>query len=300
DRVSLVGDVMEGLNLTLRHLAPPGPIIIPTPVYPPFLIVARDLGREIRTVPLRRADGGRLTLDLEGIADQAHAGARTLLLSQPHNPVGRCYSASELQALSHVADDCSLHIISDEIHAPLTLPGVAFTPYAAMASAEAPVTTLISATKPFNMPGLRCAQLLSHRAADQATITSLPPALNHAMTTLGQQASVAAYTEGDAWLQALRERMADNHEALRTRLAHSLPQISIEVAEATYLAWLDVRALDLADPAATALEHGVRVDGQQTASGPGGLGHIRVNLATSRERVQLIADRLIAAWQPQT
>ncbi|MGB3185391.1 MAG: aminotransferase class I/II-fold pyridoxal phosphate-dependent enzyme [Ornithinimicrobium sp.] len=296
ERVSLVGDVMEGLALTLRHLTPTGPVIIPTPVYPPFLILARDLGREVRPVPLIRDGQGKLTLDTGAIQAQAQAGARTLLLCHPHNPVGRCYTAAELQQISRIADDFGVHVISDEIHAPLTLPGTKFTPYAALASAEAPVTTLISATKSFTMPGLRCAQLISHRAEDHATIAALPPVLNHAMTTLGQRASIAAFEHGDAWLRAICERFAANHHAFAARLMRGLPQVRIEVAEATYLAWLDVRELNLADPAASALAHGVRVDGQQSGYGPGGVGRIRINLGTSPQRVELIADRLIEAW----
>ncbi|CAN5427928.1 aminotransferase class I/II-fold pyridoxal phosphate-dependent enzyme [soil metagenome] len=298
-RVSLVGDVMDGLALTLRHLTPGGPVIIPTPVYPPFLILTRDLGREVRPVPLIRDGGGQLTFDVGALQEQAQAGARTILLCQPHNPVGRCYTAAELQQISELADDFGLHVISDEIHAPLTLPGTAFMPYAAVARAEAPVTTLISATKSFNIPGLRCAQLISHRSSDHDLIQALPPVLNHAMTTLGQAASIAAYTEGDAWLSAARERFADNHRAFAGRLAADVSPVHIEVPEATYLSWLDVRDLELPDPAALALAHGVRVDDQQARYGPGGDGRIRVNLATSPERVQVIADRLIEAWKPR-
>ncbi len=300
ERVSVVGDVMEGLALTLRYLAPPGPVIIPTPVYPPFLILARDLGREVRPVQLIRNGLGQLTLDARSIQMQAQAGARTLLLCHPHNPVGRCYTRSELQHISQIADDFGMHVISDEIHAPLTMPGVEFTPYAALATVEAPVTTLISATKSFNMPGLRCAQLISHRAEDHATMAALHPVLNHAMTTLGQRATVAAYEHGDAWLGAVQERFAANHHALAARLMPDLPQVRIEVAEATYLAWLDVRALNCRDPAASALARGVRVDGQQGGYGPGGVGRIRVNLATSVQRVQIIADGLLEAWVPDS
>jgi len=301
DLVLLVGDVMAGLELTLRHVVRPGALIVPTPVYPPFLVLGRACGREVLPVPLAEGrssrDGATVpTLDVAAIEAHAAAGASALLLCQPHNPVGRCYTREELAALSAVAERYDLHVVSDEIHAPLTLPGVEHVPYAAVAAADARVSTLVSATKAFNMPGLRCAQVLSHRPEDHAVLASLHPVLNHSMTTLGQRATVAAYREADAWLDAVRSRVAENHERFRRALARTLPQVRVEVAEATYLAWLDVSGLNVPDPAAVALEHGVRVDGSAGAYGPGGEGHIRVNLATSPSRVDEIASRLAEAW----
>ncbi|MGC1209477.1 MAG: aminotransferase class I/II-fold pyridoxal phosphate-dependent enzyme [Ornithinimicrobium sp.] len=303
ESVLLVGDVMDGLTLTLKHVAPAGPVIIPTPVYPPFFIVAESLGREVRPVALIRSGNTPqthpaqrpLTLDLDAIEAQAR-GAKTLMLCHPHNPVGRCYSRAELLALREVCERHNVHVISDEIHAPLTLPDTDFAPYASVASPGAAVTTLISATKAFSMPGLRCAQLISHRASDQAKLAALHPVLNHSMNTLGQHATVAAYTAGEPWLDEVRERFADNHRRFRETLATEVPEVAVEVAEATYLAWLDVRSLALADPVGAALEHGVRVDNQAEGYGPGSRGRIRVNLATSSQRVEQMADRLCAAW----
>ena len=292
-------------SLTLQHVAPAGPVILPTPVYPPFFVVTEALGREIRAVPLIRSSdtSGKLgaahpplTLDLNAIEEQARGGARTLLLCQPHNPVGRCYTRSELQALREVVERWGVHVISDEIHAPLTLPGVEFVPYASVASADAGVTTLISATKAFSMPGLRCAHLISHRARDHATMGDLHPVLNHSTTTLGQQATVAAYTSGEPWLNEVCHTVAEHHPRFRRALAQRVPEIDIEVAEATYLAWLDVHALPVEDPVAAALTHGVRVDSQREGYGPGSRDHIRVNLATSSQRLDQLVQRLSTAW----
>lgn len=304
DSVLLVGDVMDGLSLTLTHVAPPGPVIIPTPVYPPFFVVTESVGREVRPVPLIRsrvdaaASSARppLTLDLEAITEQARRGAKTLLLCHPHNPVGRCYSRTELVSLREVVERHDVHVISDEIHAPLTLPGVDFVPYASVASPGATVTTLISATKAFSMPGLRCAQLISHRASDQDTLAALHPALNHSMSTIGQRATLAAYTAGGPWLDEVRQRFADNHRHFREAMASAVPGVGVEVAEATYLAWVDVRSLAVTDPVGAALAHGVRVDSQGEHYGPGSDGQIRINLATSAQRVAQIVDRLGAAW----
>ncbi len=306
-RTLVVGDVMETMALTLRWVAPSGPVIIPSPVYPPFFVLARSLDRKIRAVPLIRESAKathhgtspadlRLTFDLQGIKHEARAGARTLLLCQPHNPVGRCYTRAELVALRDVVEPLGVHVVSDEIHAPLTLPGVEFVPYAAVASPDAPVTTLMSATKAFSMPGLRCAQLISHRASDHETLNALHPVLNHSMTTLGQHTTVAAYTNGDAWLEDVRVRIAANHEQFRLSMSELAPQVRIERPEATYLSWLDVSDVSGADPVTAALQHGVRVDSQGSGYGSGSADRIRVNLATSPDRVAEIVQRLGAAW----
>jgi cystathionine beta-lyase len=293
-RVVLTGDVMEGIRLTLSHLAEPGPVIVPTPVYPPFLLTVRELERDLLEVPID-PDAARAGLDLAGIAKAIAAGGRTLLLCHPHNPVGRAWDRVELTALRDVVEPHGVRVISDEIHAPLVHPGVEFVPYAAVATADAPVTTLVSATKAFSMPGLRCAQLISHRAADHLTIAGLHPALNHGMTSVGQWASAAAYRHGDDWLALVREQIAANHALFRALVAERLPSVRIRAAEATYLAWLDVRALGVADPVGRALHTGrVRIDGQDY--GAGSTGHVRVNLATSTERVREIVDRLARAW----
>ncbi len=295
-RVLVTGDVMEGMRLTLQHLTDGGPVIVPTPVYPPFLVTVRDLGRAAVEVPID-PDADTAELDIAGIERAARGGARTLLLCHPHNPVGRCWTRSELESVREAVEPHGVHVVSDEIHAPLTLPGVEFTPYAAVASPGAPVTTLVSATKAFSMPGLRCAQVISHRAEDHQRLAHLHPVLNHGMTTLGQIAAETAYREGGAWLDAVRERIAGNHELFRSLMSQTLPAVRVRPAEATYLAWLDVRALELPDPVAAALRAGVRLDGQDY--GAGGLGHVRVNLGTTPQRVHEIVRRLsgsAAGW----
>lgn len=295
-RVTVVGDVMDGMRLALHHLTDGGAVVVPTPVYPPFLHLVRDARRELVQVAID-PDADAPQLPLEGIARAVAAGARTLLLCHPHNPVGHAWTAPELAALRDVVEPAGVHVVSDEIHAALTLPGTGFVPYATVASPDAPVTTLVSATKAFGMPGLRAAQIVSHRQSDRDVLRALPPALVHGMTGMGQVASAAAYAHGDAWLEAVRARIAANHERFRAGMAAGLPSVRIRPADAGYLAWLDLRALGVPDAAAAvaaALACGVRVDGQDY--GEGGAGHVRVNLATSPARVDLMLERLTRAW----
>lgn len=293
-RVTVLGSVMDGMALALRQLAEPGPVVVPTPVYPPFLATVADTGHELRAVPLLEREG-RYRLDLAGIARELREGARTVLLCHPHNPVGRAWSAGELAELRDLVEPAGARVVTDEIHAPLTHPGTAFVPYARVASADAPVTTLTSATKAFNMPGLPCALLVSHRREDHVRLQQLPPVLTHGATGLGIVAAAAAYRDGDPWLAAVRERVAGNLALLGERLAERLPAVRMAPPEATYLAWLDVRELGLDAPARTALQRGrVRLDQQDF--GPGSAGHVRVNVGTSPERVEQIAERLVRAW----
>ncbi|WP_153396640.1 MalY/PatB family protein [Ornithinicoccus halotolerans] len=293
-RVTVLGSVMAGMALALRQLAEAGPVVVPTPVYPPFLATVTDTGHALRAVPLLER-AGRYRLDLAAIARELADGARTVLLCHPHNPVGRAWSAEELAELRDVVEPAGARVITDEIHAPLTHPGTAFVPYAQVASSDAPVTTLTAATKAFNMPGLPCALLVSQLREDHARLQRLPPVLTHGATGLGMAAATAAYRDGDRWLAAVRERVAGNLALLQERLADRLPAVRMAPAEATYLAWLDVRELGLAAPARTALERG-RVRLEQQDFGPGSAGHVRVNVGTSPVRVEQIAERLVRAW----
>lgn len=298
ERVALVGDVMHGMALVLDHLAEPGPVVVPTPVYPPFLALVRARRRELLPVPLASQDG-RAVLDLDALAMAIRRGARTLLLCHPHNPVGRCWTATELEAVRDVVEPAGVRVVSDEIHAGLTHPGVRFTPYATVASPDAAVSTVTSATKAFSMPGARTALVISSQAADHEVLAALPPHTNVGLTTLGQVAAAAAFHEGEEWLDAAAERIAANHRSFRRLMTQALPTIALAPAEATYLAWLDVSALlgaqtDRQGLAREALAAGVRIDAQDY--GPGGERHLRVNLATSPARVERIVARLGRAW----
>ncbi|MBW8171887.1 aminotransferase class I/II-fold pyridoxal phosphate-dependent enzyme [Ornithinimicrobium sp. Arc0846-15] len=289
-RVMITGDVMEGMRLALSHVAPAGAVIVPTPVYPPFLVMTRDMGREVIEVQML---DDTPTLDLAAIEAAAANSAKALLLCQPHNPLGRVWTRAELVQIRDLARAYGVHVISDEIHAPLTWPGVDLTSYASVMEDSDRATVLMSATKSFNMPGLRCAQVVSSRATNHETLSSLHPVLNHSMSTLGMRASIAAFTESDAWLDAVRTRSADNHAMFTALLAEHLPEVSCQPAQATYLAWIDVSRVATDDPMAGALAAGVRLDGQNY--GVGTDGHLRVNLATSPDRVREIVRRLSSA-----
>ncbi|GAB6984571.1 MalY/PatB family protein [Nocardioides pyridinolyticus] len=289
DAVVPAGSVMAGMRIALEALCPPGPVVVPLPCYPPFRDVVAVTGRELVPVALD-PDAAEATLDLDAVERAFAAGARTLLLCNPHNPLGRAWTRDELAALAEVARRHGVRVVADEIHGPLTLPGATFTPYLTVDERAVLVT---SASKSFNMPGTHNAHLVLLDEADRATARALPIPTQNAWSSLGIVAGTTAWREGDAWLAALVDRLDGNRTLLTERLAERLPQARMRPLEATYLAWLDLRAYRV-DPAAAALRHGLRLSPGSDYQ-PGLDGHARLNLATSPERVDRMVHRLATA-----
>jgi len=290
DASVVVGDVIGGLRLTLEVLCPPGPVVVPLPCYPPFRDVVALAGREMVAVETDPddADGA---LDLEAVAAAFRAGARTLLLCSPHNPLGRVASRAELEALAALAREHGARVVTDEIHGPLTLPGATFTPYLSIDPSAVLVT---SPSKTFNTAGLHCAQVVSLDPDDLARLRAVPLPQNHAYSPLGMIAARTAWRDCDEWHAALLARLDAQRSLLAELLTASLPHARQRPLAATYLAWLDLRAYGHDDPAAAALAHGVRL-----APGgdyhPGLPGHVRLNVATSPERLEQAVERLAKA-----
>lgn len=291
------GDVMAGVLLALTTVCEPGPVVVPTPAYPPFLDVVPLAGRVLVPVPLD-PDAERATLDLDAIDAALAAGARTVLLCNPHNPWGRSFSPAELTGLRDVVLRHGARVVSDEIHAPLVLGGRHHTPYASIDGTADHVTTVLSASKAFNIPGLKCAQIVAGNPADARRLAGVPIVANHGLSPIGIEANIAAYDEGGAWLDTALAHLSGNAALFGSLVAELLPQARMRPLEATYLAWVDLRAYDDVDPAAAALKRGRVMVRDGRDFGPGGAGHVRVNLATSRSRVADVAARLGAAFDP--
>lgn len=295
--VVLTQDVMYGVQLALSVLCEDASVVVPTPTYPPFLDVVPLAGRELVAVPLD-PDQKVAALDLERVDAALAAGARTVLLCNPHNPWGRVFRRAELLALLDVVQRHGARVVSDEIHAGLVLPGSVHVPFATLPGAAELTTTLVSASKAWNLPALKCAQVVTGSAADTATLRRLPTVANHGTSALGIVAALAAYTGGQPWLDAWVERVGQAQAAFARGVAERLPLARLRPVEATYLAWLDVRAYGRDDPAGVALRKGRVMVNDGCTFGPGGAGHVRVNLGTSLERVERVVDRLVAAFEP--
>lgn len=294
DHVLPTVDVTSGVRLVLDVLCHPGPMVMPVPAYAPQLEIAQITGRE-RVDLVVDPDAERAELDLDRLDALLAEGARTLLLTQPHNPWGRVFTRAELEGVRDVVVRHGARVISDEIHAPLVLPGGEHVSYLALDGTADHAVALVAASKAFNTAGLRCAQIVVPDAGARERLLTVPMARNDSWAALGVVAAVAAYTHCDPWLAALVERLDHQRRLLAELLATHLPLARMRPLEATYLAWIDLRGYGHADPAAVALSQG-RV---KVAAGhdyhPGLEGHIRLNIATSPARLAEVVHRLAAA-----
>ena len=280
-----MADVLRCLQAAISVFSRPGsPVILPTPAYMPFVLLPGLVGRELIQVPMVTGADGRLTLDLDGIDAAYRAGGHLLVLVNPCNPVGRVYSAEELAAVAAVVERHGGRVFADEIHAPLVYPGARHVPYASVSAVAARHSvTAVSASKAWNLPGLKCAQLIVTGDADVATWERNWPLYEHDASMLGVRATIAAYNDGRDWLCDVAGYLDGSRHLLTRLLAEHLPSVSYRVPEGTYLAWLDCRGLDLRpDPAAFFLERAGVLATNGAECGDGGQGFLRLNFATPR------------------
>ncbi len=297
DRVHTLPDVVKGAELAIRHFSPEGSaVILPTPAYMPFFEIPVITRRPCIEVPTMIEDGVP-RLDLEAIDAAFARGAVTIILCQPYNPLGRSFTPSELRDLSAIVDRHGGRVVCDEIHAPLTYPEARHLPYASLSELTASHTvTVTSASKAWNLPGLKCAQAIMSNEVDERRWRSIPPLETHGASTVGIASNVAAYGDGSPWLAAALAYLDGNRRYLKELLADQLPDIRYTVPEATYLAWLDCRTLDLdTEPADYFLEKARVATSPGPAFGANGAGHLRFNFATSRAILAQAVDAMAAA-----
>jgi cystathionine beta-lyase len=283
--------VIAGFNLAIRALTTPGDgLLVQTPVYPPILRAAGNHGLTRDGHTLTRGSDGRYTIDLEAFASAIRPRTRAFLLCNPHNPVGRLFARDELEAMASACLRRDLWIIADEIHSDLLYDGRQHVPMATLApEIEQRTITLIAPSKTFNVPGLKCAvAVVPNRALRErltAAVSDLVPKIN----VLGHTAAVAAYREGEEWLDALLRYLQANRDVLVREVTAHLPGVRVAAPEATYLAWLDCRETGLADPYTFFLGQARVALNDGKAFGPGGDGFVRLNFGCPRA---LLADAL--------
>ncbi|MCW2536174.1 MAG: transferase [Modestobacter sp.] len=293
--VAPVPDVGVGMVEVLRLLGAAGrPVVFSPPVYPPFWNWVTEVGAHAVEVPL--TDDGSWRLDLPALERAFAQRPAAYLLCNPHNPVGRVPDAAELAALVELATRYGVPLVSDEIHAPLTLPGETFTPLLTVPGAADVALALVSASKAFNLAGLKCAAVVAGSAPMHAVLTRMPPDVRWRAGHLGVLASVAAFTDGDAWLDGLRGALADRFDTLGQLLAEQLPQVRWCRPQATFLAWLDCRAVGEGDaPFQRFLQRGRVAVEPGTRFGAPGSGFVRLNVGTSHELLTEGVARMAAA-----
>jgi len=301
DNVFPTADVLSAYEVTLRAFVPEGsPVIVPTPAYMPFISLTERLGHPVIQVPMVMVDG-RPTMDLERISAELSGGAGIVVLCNPHNPLGVVYSREELLALASVVDAAGALVFSDEIHAPLTLFDHQHIPYASLNDTTASHTvTSTSASKAWNLPGLKAAQLIVSNNEHLEALKKNEFTVTHGASTLGVIASTAAYRDGGEWLAQAREYLEGSAREFAQLVEHTLPGCGFRQLEGTYIAWLDASALDIGDHPSPAhyfaKTAGVSVtDG--ALCGEAGEGHIRLILATPRPILREIVSRLAEHWR---
>jgi cystathionine beta-lyase len=294
-RVRLVADVMSAVAELLRAVTEPGDaVVVNPPVYAPFFGVTREVGRTVLEAPL----AVDWSLDLDALERAFAAGARAYLLCHPHNPTGRPCSRAELEAVATLADRYGVTVISDEVHAPMTLPGSTHLPYLSLnGEAAEHGVAVTSASKAWNIAGLKCAVIVTAAGRTDRVLTErLPSHLSYHAGHLGVLATIAAFEHGEAWLDALVHHLDRNRRLLAELLAERLPEVSYAPPQAGYLAWLDCRALGLGDdPAEAFLERGRVALTPGPAFGTGGAGFARLNIGTSSALLQEAVGRMAAA-----
>jgi len=246
DRVHPVSDVMAALRVAVEQFSPAGSaVIVPTPAYMPFLTYLPSIGRPVIQVPGAAADG-RWSHDLDAIDAAFAAGARTLVLCNPHNPTGTMLTRAELEAIASIVDRHGGRVFADEIHAPIRYGGRRHIPYASVSDAAAAHSvTGTSASKAWNIPGLKAAQLITSNDADEQRYRRFGFATAHGASTLGVLASTAAYAHGDEWLESVTAYLETNRETLAALVRSELPGARLTAPDATYLGWLDAGGLGI-------------------------------------------------------
>jgi cystathionine beta-lyase len=286
--------VVPGVNMTARAVAEPdGGVLIPTPVYYPFLSVPDNAGQTSIPVPLARV-GPRWVMDfdaLQNAVDDHNPGkARVLLLSNPQNPTGRVYTKSELTMLADFCLKNDLTLCSDEIHCAILLDEQArHTPIASLYPEIAERTvSLFAATKTYNIPGLPCAVAVIpdpglRRAFEQAEAGLLPN-----ISPLAFTASTAAFADQGDYLTELLDYLRGNRDRLAEVVGERMGPV-----EATYLAWIDVSDTSIARHAGAHFEqHGL---GLSNGADFAGQGFVRFNFACPRVMLERGLERLAAA-----
>lgn len=298
--ISVVPDVMVGVVEALRVLVQPGDAVaINTPVYAPFYTSLEEARVRRVDVPLVRRDDGTYDLDLEGLEAAFAGGVRAYLLCNPHNPVGRAFARATLDAVADLAARYDVVVLSDEIHAPLAYASNPHTAFATCAQRYgARALALVSASKAWNLAGLKCALVVAGDAGVARTLATMPKEVRFRTGHLGAIAVTAAFSEGGAWLDALRKHLDRNRHCLTELLSEHIPNISYAIPEATYLAWLDCRELGLGDRPATAFLRDGRVAlSAGTDFGAAGAGFVRLNFGTTRAMLREIVARMACAVQ---
>lgn len=299
EQVRPLNSVIAAFEAALFHFSPAhrpnAPIVLLTPAYMPFVLAGSRFGRESIEVSLVQGPTG---WELDWVAlEHALQGGALLVLVNPHNPLGKVYTREELLKISELVQQTGSRVFSDEIHAPLIFPGASHIPYTSISEAAAEHSiTATAATKAFNIPGLKCAQLVLTNEADRELWSVVGNVPEHAAANVGLAATATAYRKGSGWLDEVIDYLDGSRLLLGELISEHLPQARYQPPQGTYLGWVDISRLNLSpSPAEFFLAEAQvsLVDGK--ACGRGSDGFVRLNFATPRPVLAGIIHRMGAA-----
>lgn len=301
DIVFLPG-LVTGLNLVSQAIGAPGDgVLVTTPVYPPFLSAPTNQGRELHQAELAvEVKGQQLhyTVDTDAFTAAIQPNTRLFLLCNPHNPIGRAYQRAELLQMAEICLRREMIICADEIHSDLQLGDSRHIPIASLDPEIAARTiTLIAPSKTYNLPGLGCSAAIIQNPELRQQVNQAAAGIVPHVNVLGYVAALAAYRDSEAWLQDMLAYLTENRDLVVNFLTEKLPVVRFTNPEATYLAWMDCRGLELeVAPQQFCLEQAkVALNGGE-AFGRGGEGFVRLNFGCPRPLLKQGLARLQAAF----
>ncbi|MEE4115324.1 MAG: PatB family C-S lyase [Marinilabiliaceae bacterium] len=291
--------IVPAVNIcTLAYTKPGDSIIVQPPVYFPFFGAVKDHGRKLLFNRLRETEG-RYYFDFDDLRKKAERGAKMLILSNPHNPVGRAWNKDELAELAEICLEYNIIIISDEIHSDLVLPGFKHLPTASLSEKTASLTiTCYAPSKTFNLAGLSTSSVVISdkelRHKFQKQIDSLHISGGN---IFGTEASIAAYSKGEEWLSQLLDYIAKNVKLVVEKLNSGDLPLRAVIPEATYMIWLDCRKMKMGGKELNEFFINKAGIGMNEGSmfGPGGEGYMRMNLACPTSILEKALDKIVKA-----
>jgi cystathionine beta-lyase len=288
--------IVPALNFcTLAFTEPGDKIIVQPPVYFPFFSAVESHGRILVNNQLKESEG-TWEMDLNSLISSIDGKTKMIVISNPHNPVGRVWSPGELKELAEICLKNNILILSDEIHSDLVLPGFVHTPMASLSEEIAASTiTFMAPSKTFNLAGLSTSSVIISNPVHRKTFKGIVDNLHVGNGNIfGITASIAAYSAGHKWLDELLDYVDHNIDFAADYCRKMIPEIIPVVPEATYMMWLDCRKLGMTGKELQNFfvnKAGVGMN-EGSTFGPGGEGFMRINLATTHQTVMQALEQI--------
>ena len=289
EELVFIPGVVPGLNVACRGFVDPGEsVITATPVYHPFLEAPKNTGHELIRVPVDQVDGS-YRYPLNGLEQSIDNSCRLLLLCNPFNPVGRMLTRNELNGIANICLQNELTICSDEIHCDLCFDGRRHVPMAKInPDIEDHLVTLMSPGKTFNLSGIGGGIAIIRNPDFREKFIAASEGITGDVNLFSFEVMLTAYRDCEPWREELITCLQANRDYLKQRL-DSVPGLSMNRVEATYLAWIDTRQLNLRDPTGFFESSGV---GLSDGTHFGSPGYLRLNFGCPMEILEQACDRI--------